>query len=270
MKSTLTCIATTTCPVYSVSSHAVGAPPATNPPPWMYIITGSAAAAALAFVTSSAPDGVKTLSTRQSSLVEEAVGTSPSVVGAALVAQQFLQPPKQFAAQYAGGAPMQFFGGCAFTPHCATGHAGGTTGAVGFGHSYRCFAGSAVHEKVQPPNEPQTPHPHVSGAYPWSLQYEPHGEAGCGLGGPAPCVHLGPAYNADRGDLHIVCGFGGMNRRVPIGGAAYGMPRKPATPFLTTPVTGPDAVCTVGPLATPTKSACSIARAAAARVLECS
>src|SRR6185437_13012915 len=44
-------------------------------------------------------------------------------------------------------------------------------------------------------------------------------------------------------------GAGGIQRKLPVGGAAYGIPKNLFTPFSTNPRTGPSAVLTVGPFA---------------------
>src|SRR3989442_199175 len=59
-------------------------------------------------------------------------------------------------------------------------------------------------------------------------------------------VRLHPVQR--RVALHGACGCGGAQRRLPTGGAAYGMPSHSLTPLTTMPHTGPVDVCTTGVL----------------------
>ena len=111
-----------------------------------------------------------------------------------------------------------------------------------------------MHEKLQPPKLPQMPQPHSSGLYEWSLQYVPHGDGGCGPGGPLPCVQAAPPMVAFRTVGHGACGCGAAKRKSPVGDAANGMPKKPATPSSILPSTAPVDVVTIGAAAAALRS----------------
>src|SRR2546425_12288788 len=64
----------------------------------------------------------------------------------------------------------------------------------------------------------------------------------------AGCVQMLPKAVAASVALHGACGCGGAQRRLPTGGAAYGMPSHSLTPLTTMPHTGPVDVCTTGVL----------------------
>src|SRR4051812_27129242 len=74
----------------------------------------------------------------------------------------------------------------------------------------------------------------------------------------APCVQMLPTCVAFNVPLQGAAGRGGAQRRLPTGGAAYGMPSHSLTPFTTMPQTAPLAVITVVPAA----HACAEARPA--------
>src|SRR5215468_4743200 len=62
----------------------------------------------------------------------------------------------------------------------------------------------------------------------------------------AGCVQMLPKAVAASVALHGAGGCGGVQRRLPTGGAAYGMPSHSLTPLNTMPHTAPDDVRTTG------------------------
>jgi hypothetical protein len=64
-----------------------------------------------------------------------------------------------------------------------------------------------------------------------------------------PWTHSLPNWVACSTDVHRACGWGGCQRSLPTGGAAYGMPSHSRAPPVTIPHTGPDAVETSVPSA---------------------
>src|ERR1700693_874190 len=65
----------------------------------------------------------------------------------------------------------------------------------------------------------------------------------------AGCVQMLPKAVAASVVLQAACSCGEAQRRLPTGGAAYGMPSHSLTPLTTMPQTGPVDVCTVVPAA---------------------
>src|SRR5579875_4173721 len=64
-----------------------------------------------------------------------------------------------------------------------------------------------------------------------------------------PCGHGLSSVVAGNTVAHGACGCGDCHRRLPTGGAAYGMPSHSSSPLAVMPQTGPVAVCTVVPCA---------------------
>src|SRR5262245_37827591 len=59
------------------------------------------------------------------------------------------------------------------------------------------------------------------------------------------CVQEGPFFVALSASVHLSWGAGGFQRRAPVGGAAYGMPRKARVDPRSAPSTAPLSVSTV-------------------------
>src|SRR4030043_2350209 len=76
-------------------------------------------------------------------------------------------------------------------------------------------------------------------------------DCGCGAciiipPGIVLCGAIGPNSLAERTPLHRLTGWGGIQRKSPTGGAAYGPPRKTFVPFSSNPSIFPFLVSTTG------------------------
>ena len=79
----------------------------------------------------------------------------------------------------------------------------------------------------------------------------------------AGCVQMLPTAVALSVAVQDAGGRGGAQRRLPTGGAAYGMPSHSLTPLTTMPQTGPLEVCTVVPAAQAGAAAAELVHSAA-------
>src|SRR5262245_31454859 len=78
--------------------------------------------------------------------------------------------------------------------------------------------------------------------YSESSDWGPAGVNGVGPG----WIGLGANSVASRTPAHLAGGCGGLHRKSPVGGAAYGIPRKAYPSVVTRPRTLPSSVVTIG------------------------